>query len=211
MIDFDISLKSYCDDHGGVYNRYSDDIMMILPGSDAEALGARDFAVAEIRKHGNKLFIKDSKTSVVVYEESSNGQNFRHVAGAQGRNGLEYLGFRLDGRHIYIRDATISRLYRKIAGAIKAECATLIKRYPGKGATFLLTRFDYSRFFKRYGRVDDFDPADYSTWTFWTYARKAMKAFGTAGRPIPRQLRNYKMVVRTRVEKEIVRQLAKHI
>lgn len=156
-----------------------------------------------------KLLIKDAKTAVVVYEAAGGFQTHRAVVGRQGRNGLEYLGFRYDGREVWIRNSTLSRFYRKISGSIAAECAVLVRRYRGKSKAFILGQFKYHTFFQRYGRVENFDmEGDYKSWTFWTYARKATKAFGRAGRPIPRQLRRYKVIVKKRVQREIAERLA---
>jgi hypothetical protein len=208
LIDFDIALKSYCSSRGGIYYRYSDDILMLLPGSEREGSDAQKFTTNEIKKYGSKMLIKDAKTAIVVYESAGSQQTYRAIAGRQGRNGLEYLGFRYDGCEIWIRNSTLSRLYRKVSGSVAAECANLVGRYRGKSSAFMLERFEYGRFFQRYGRVEDFEfDDDYNSWTFWTYARKAMKVFGRAGRPIPHQLRNYKMVVRKRVQREIVKRL----
>lgn len=210
LIDFDETMKNYCEKRGGFYYRYSDDIIIILPGAESEGLMARDFATVEVMKHGRQVRIKESKTAGVVYENGPIGQTFRTIAKLHGKNGLEYLGFRYDGKKIFVRDSTISRLYRKIALAVKGECAATIKRYHGMDAAYVIDHFDYSGFFQRYGRVDDFDPeGPYKTWTFWTYARRAMKAFKASGSPIPRQLRRYKMVVRRRVAREVLRQLAR--
>lgn len=209
MLDFDAALQAYCDSRGGRYYRYSDDILMIIPGGAGQATAACDFAMQEIKSHGPKMVIKDTKTMALVYANVGADQTFTHVAGKQGKNGLEYLGFRYDGRRVHVRDATISRLYRKVASSVRAECAALIARYPGKSASFLVGRFNFTEFYQRYGRVDDFDPeGSYKTWTFWTYVRKAMTAFGNLGSPIPKQLKNYRRVVRRRVVDEIVKQLA---
>ena len=189
MLDFDVALKAYCDGRGGCYYRYSDDILMIIPGDAGEATAACDFASKEIRSHGPKMVIKNTKTRALVYARAGPDQTFTHIAGEQGKNGLEYLGFRYDGRWVHVRDATISRLYRKVASSVRAECATLIVRYPGKSASFLIGKFNFTQFYQRYGRVDDFSPEEsYKNWTFWTYVRKAMTAFGNLGSPIPKQL-----------------------
>lgn len=206
MIDFDIALDAYCRARGGVYFRYSDDVLMVIPGEIIAAEQARDFAMAEITRQGPKLRIKPSKTAVLRYmPDPKGGQVFTHISGEQGRNGLEYLGFRYDGKQVLLRDSTLSRLYRKVSASVHWAVTAHVARYPGKDAAFLEGQFDYSDFFQRYGRVDDFDEAsDYDTWTFWTYARKAMTAFGAKGRPIPRQLRRYKTIVRERVRRKIL-------
>ena len=205
MIDFDARMNTICQSMGGIYRRYSDDVLMVVPGGRVEAEGARNAVVAEISNHGAKLKIKDSKTAVLAFAISSDGRRrFEHVAGEQGKNGLEYLGFRFDGEEVWLRDATVSRLYRKISGSVRAAVGRLVKRYPGRDAVFIANAFDYGEFFQRYGRVDDFDPyGDVETWTFWTYAKKARAAFGPSARPIPMQLRRYKDIVKKRVQHRI--------
>lgn len=208
LIDFDTSLKAYVEPLGGTFYRYSDDIIIILPGDDAQAFDARDFAMDEIKKRGSQIVIKKSKTSVLKYYPTSLGQSFTKLDGEQGANGLEYLGFRYDGRFAYLRDTTLSRLYRKVTRSIRAEARALVRRYPGKNSTFIEGKFNHSEFMQRYGRVADFDSsASYDSWTFWTYARRAIEAFGPLGSPIGSQLKNYGTIVRTRMRHEIRRAL----
>ena len=204
LIDFDSALKAYVDAIGGAFFRYSDDIIIIIPGGEEEAVAARDFAMAEIMKHGSKIVIKPSKTSVLKYFPAPGGQGFVRLHGEQGRNGLEYLGFRYDGRAAYLRDTTLSRLYRKVTRSIRAEARALVRRYPGRDQAYIEGKFDAPKFMQRYGRVADFDQsASYDTWTFWTYAKRAIATFGPLGQPIGGQLANYGQIVRTRMKHEI--------
>ena len=209
LIDFDSALKAYVDSIGGVFFRYSDDIVIIIPGGETEAVAARDFAMAEITKHGPKIVIKASKTSVLKYFVAPGGQGFVRLHGEQGKNGLEYLGFRYDGRAAYLRDSTLSRLYRKVTRSIRAEARALVRRYPGEDQAYIEGKFDASKFMQRYGRVADFDPsASYDTWTFWTYAKRAIERFGPLGNPIGGQLKNYGRIVHTRMKNEIANALS---
>jgi len=204
LVDFDIALKNYVESVDGAFFRYSDDIIIIIPGGEAEAISSRDFAMAEITNHGPKILIKDSKASVLEYFSAPGGQDFRKIYGKQGANGLEYLGFRYDGRAVYLRDTTLSRLYRKVTGSIRAEARALVRRYPGKSQAYIEGKFNAAKFMQRYGRVADFDPsASYDTWTFWTYTKRAIEKFGPLGSPIARQLKNYRQIVRTRMKHEI--------
>ena len=210
LIDFDSAVKAYVDAIGGAFFRYSDDIIIIIPGGDAEAVAARDFAIAEIKKHGTKIVIKESKTSVLRYYPVPKGQAFVKLHGEQGENGLEYLGFRYDGKAAYLRDTTLSRLYRKVTRSIRAEARALVRRYPGKDQAYIESKFDAPKFMQRYGRVAEFDPsASYDTWTFWTYAKRAIETFGPLGQQIGGQLKNYGQIVRTRMTHEIADALAK--
>ncbi|MHC9419485.1 reverse transcriptase domain-containing protein [Sphingomonas citri] len=206
LIDFDSAVSEYVSGIGGVYYRYSDDVILILPGSDFEALQARNFAVAEIKRHGPKLEIKQSKTSVMLYTKLGGDQKFLQIDGSQGKNGLEYLGFRYDGHHVYLRDSTLSRLYRKVKRSARMEARSLASRYPNRDVDFVKSKYDAGRFLQRYGRVADFDSsAEYTDWTFWTYAKRAIRTFGSLGSPIGSQLRNYSLVSRQAVASEIDR------
>ena len=205
LLDFDIAMRDFCAVRGGVYYRYSDDVLILVPGGEIEGYEARDYACAEIAEQGARLKIKDAKTCLVVYTKDGNRQTAEAVGGYHGKNGLEYLGFRYDGRHVFIRDATLSRLYRKIASAVRGESLKTFRRYKGLGLAALQARFNYSSFFSRFGRVEDFDPHDHKTWTFLTYAQRSLLAFGPLGAPIRMQLRNFKRVVRRRVGRELAK------
>ncbi|CAN5902567.1 reverse transcriptase/maturase family protein [soil metagenome] len=211
LLDFDRVMKEYCESRGGFYLRYSDDLLLVVPGSDAEAFEICDFASREIVRHGPKLKIKEKKTAALVFEPDGSGaQKFRHVSGNLGFSGLEYLGFRYDGRGVSLRSSTLSNLYRKISGGVKAECYGLVARYPGKDLNFLMSRFNFPQFYQKYGRVRDFDPrSDVRKWTFWTYARRASRVFGKQGLQIPKQLRNYRRIVEQHVHRDLARFLTK--
>lgn len=204
LIDFDVVMEAYARNYGGCYFRYSDDLLLIVPGGAADGLKARDYAIAEITKFGSELRIKEQKTSIVTYEPDTNGQLYHtYVDGSQGRNGLEYLGFRFDGRRIYLRDSTVSAFYRKITIALRQETRAFVARYPGKDINFLIDQFNVETFISRFGRVEDFDPqAGHKEWTFWTYARRAASEFCLAGQPIYRQIRGHRELIRERLRKE---------
>jgi hypothetical protein len=162
-----------------------------------------------IKKFGQKLVIKEKKSSVFVFTTDGKVQTCKLVRGIQGKNGLEYLGFRFDGRKIFIRDSTLSNLYRKVARSARYEAVSLVRRYPGKGYKFLLKQFDYERLIRRFGRVKDFGELadDYRKWTFWTYARRAATILGPRGSSILRQLRMFRKNVRVRAVEELNRAL----
>jgi len=204
LIDFDTRMEAYARGRGGCYFRYSDDILMIIPGDAASGLSARDHAMAEITNFGPQIKIKPAKTSVLTYESDGNGHlAFALVDGSQGKNGLEYLGFRFDGRRVYLRDSTLSGFYRKITFALRHEARAFVARYPGKSIDFLIDTFNFEGFVARFGRVEDFDPhASHEDWTFWTYARRAAKEFGPVAQPIYHQVNGHRDLMRRRLREE---------
>lgn len=128
------------------------------------------------------------------------------VLGTAGANGLEYLGFRFDGRAVHLRDATLSNLYRIVTRAAVAYAIACRKRYPDKDSTAILNKINNQHFVEKFGRVDDFKELsdDYREGTFWNYARRCSELFGPDGKNIMRQLRQYNQVIRDKVTTKIV-------
>jgi Reverse transcriptase (RNA-dependent DNA polymerase) len=207
LLDFDRIAAGWAKDIGGNYYRYSDDILFIVPGDRSIGLAIMNRAQVLIKTFGAKLEIKESKSSILEFKASGDHQTFELVKGTQGKNGLEYLGFRFDGRHAYIRDSTLSNLYRKVARSARRAAIALARRYSDRSASDLAAIFDYDRLIKRFGRVEDFGEIqdDYKNWTFWTYTRRAASVFGSLGKPILGQLKQYRQNIRRRAESEIAK------
>ena len=214
LLDFDTEMADYARTRGGLYLRYSDDILFVVPGGAQAGTTARDHAMKRIEAFGSELKIKVEKCSVVRYWHNASGnQQFEHVGGAQGRNGLEYLGFRFDGRKVYLRDSTVTGFYRKISLAARSAAYSHgVARYQGKDIKFLVDHFDFEAFTKKFGRVEDFEEDDdYRTWTFWTYATRAAAAFGKRGLPILGQVKHHREKIRLRVTKAIEQAYCKNL
>ena len=208
LLEYDREMAKYARRKGGSYRRYSDDILFILPARTTDHAVVEAHASSRIRSFGSNLVIKSAKTSVVEFRRLSSGQIFCHQSGEQGANGLEYLGFRYDGTEVFIRDSTISRYFRKIAVAARAEASYLIKKYPGMTSVDLMERLNLSVLLQRWDRVKKFRAAkhDPKKWTFRTYAKRAAETFGN-GDVFLKQLSNTKSHLRSRVEKNLVRLL----
>ena len=211
LIDFDCLVAGWVRPLGGAYYRYSDDILPIAPGGETLGLELMERARSSISDFGKRLVIKESKSSVFVFERCGDHQTFRHICGTQGCAGLEYLGFRYDGRRVFLRDSSLSNLCRKVARAARREANACARRYPNKSAAELQSLFNYERLIKQFGRVEDFgeNQHEYQNWTFWTYARRAAAIFGPLGKPILRQLRRHRNLIRERADKELERAVAR--
>ncbi|MEO0612559.1 MAG: reverse transcriptase domain-containing protein [Pseudomonadota bacterium] len=201
LLEFDVALNEYAKERGGRYMRYSDDILLIVPGGSPEADKAEKFVVNEIRKFGKEIKIKEEKTCIVSFRRSSDQLTFDHIRGPQGKNGFEYLGFRFDGKQVFVRDSTISRLYRKVALSAKGVARGYVHAHPDKSANEILESFNYSDFSQRFSRVhpDELSPDDYGTWTFYSYLKRASETFGDKGSAILPQARNFKKIMKERI------------
>lgn len=191
LLEFDIKMAEYAARRGGFYRRYSDDILIIVPGDGRAGRAAREFASNLITQFGRQLKIKPEKSSTIKFVQCPSGGHRAERVGEKRRvDGLEYLGFRFDGKRIYLRDSTLSNLNRKIKRAARAVAHGLAARYPGRTADFVFRQLDLNAFMKKFGRVEDFEGnEDYALWTFWSYAKKAAQVFGPVGTQIFQQLK----------------------
>jgi hypothetical protein len=213
MLGFDAVLAEYARKQGGRYMRYSDDILLILPGESPEARAAIDFVTAEMCKHGPELRIKDAKTCVAQFQRAPGGLLFQHLKQKPDeatKNGFEYLGFRYDGRRVYIRDSTISRFYSKVAGAAKRDGHRHVDKNPILEADTLIDSFNFPLFSQRFSKVKKTNLTnDYRSWTFYSYLKRSAKAFGPKGGSILRQARGFDNFMKDRVRRAIISGVAK--
>lgn len=149
MLEADKIINDYICKHGGLYMRYSDDFIIILPVEEQEFRihykWIKSF-LASIKG----VILSPEKTQLFRYSNnlilSCNSMFEAEVS--DGKNILNFLGFSFDGREITIRDKTISkyyyRMYRKARnisdkGFIspcgnKISCKNLYDKYSVKGA-----------------------------------------------------------------------------
>lgn len=207
LLDFDRTVARWVADFGGAYYRYSDDILILVPGGKLEGFDLLTRTCKLIQDFGSELQIQEAKASLVVFESEGNHQRFELIHGKQGRNGLEYLGFRYDGQSVFLRDATLSNLYRKITRAANREASSAARRYPDKRGPEIRKLINFEELIRKFGRVEGFNERnpDFRNCTFWTYAMRAAKVFGSAGNPILHQLRNHRAILRRRLERAIDR------
>ncbi|MCI1592517.1 reverse transcriptase domain-containing protein [Heyndrickxia oleronia] len=115
LIHFDQKIKEWAQANQALYRRYCDDLILVIPVTDAspEVLAVfRDQIIQEIigyKSHG--LRIQEEKTKIRIY---SNGIILDEN---QQKSKLDYLGFVTDGQTIQIREKSLfkyySRAYRK--------------------------------------------------------------------------------------------------
>jgi hypothetical protein len=149
MLDFDKQINIYIQSKNGLYMRYCDDFIIILPITE-EAIFKKqfDFIRGIIRSIPN-INLQSDKTQIYEYdEEALFSRNDLIMGGGKKQIGhLHYLGFTFDGKVVTIRDKTISkyyyRMYRKLNNIVKSKgvtkkgniisCKELYEKYTIKG------------------------------------------------------------------------------
>lgn len=184
LFEFDQLMKAKADAMGGIYRRYSDDILFIIPGGLDEGRIVREEVQKAIGVHGEHLVIKREKTHVVAFERigdqlmpTDDADNLRHPIG------LEYLGFRFDGKRVWFRDSTVSKLRRRVRKLVKVEAYRWAHRYPNRSINELVDSFPVGKITPKVGRMDPLLREELlkkgkRTQSFWTYAQKAVDVFG---------------------------------
>lgn len=153
MLTADRKLHEYVSSFDGFYMRYSDDFIVIIPKSDMD-FSVHYKAIKNILNSVPRLELKDSKTKIFYFDNMSvkNCTNTFTGNGVNGKNIIEFLGFAFDGKHIRIRDKTISkyynRMYQKLRTIVKDQGITpynhrisgknLYRKYSYKGSRYYL-------------------------------------------------------------------------
>lgn len=149
MIDCDEKISALVRQYNGLYMRYSDDFVVVLPKSNQNEFIMQFKEIYSIIKNIDNLILQPDKTQIYEYNnsiiKSCNSLVFNDVPDTN--NIINYLGFIFDGNKITIRDKTVTkyyyRLYRKLKtirkqkGYIKGKrisCKEVYEKYSIKGA-----------------------------------------------------------------------------
>ncbi len=149
MLEVDRVMVDACDAIGGLYQRYSDDILVVCPPEkETEITAALKAAVL-----GHKLAIKDEKTDRAHFAPGHNET-------------FQYLGFNVSAKGAAIRPSSLARQWRKARRAIrKTEARGRDAVAKGK-ARHISTKRLRKRFWPTGAR------------NFSKYARRAASEFG---------------------------------
>lgn len=143
MIDFDKEIKHTVCESGGIYRRYSDDIIIVCPKGESEKL--RDLVIHKIGDVG--LTIEKSKTNLYHFTKKTSGIKCEHKESGT-KDVLKYLGFSFDGVHILIKNSSICKFYYKMYKSVRRSIYFAIHiNNDTRGKIFerhLITRFTYA-------------------------------------------------------------------
>lgn len=150
MLDFDKTVKNLVEEKQGLYMRYSDDFIIILPKVSLAQFKCQIYKLHDAIKSVPRLQLEPDKTQVFHYLHrqirSCNEDVLSDVK--NGNNFMNYLGFTFDGQVVTLRDKTISKyyykLYRKLKNIVKnngvtkngrrISCENVYIKYSIKGA-----------------------------------------------------------------------------
>ena len=161
MIEFDKMINEYSSKLRGIYRRYCDDFIMVIPiENEEQCKNHKKFVFEKINSIPN-LKISESKTKEYIYQD-------KILRWKEKRNlVLDYLGFEFNGGEVKIREKSISKFYYRLYKKIDI-CN---KKYSETGNKYL--RRGLYRNYSHLGAK----PSAKRNGNFITYANKAHKIF----------------------------------
>lgn len=102
LVDFDLAMKALADRHGALYQRYSDDVLMICEPACADQLAA----AVETALNLEALHLQNDKTIRLSFSGDE-------------RDNFQYLGYQLGLGPALIRPGSLSRQWRSVRRAIR--------------------------------------------------------------------------------------------
>ena len=139
MLPFDRKLKEFASSCGGFAQRYSDDILLIVPIEKCDEAKQLVFAAAEERR------LKVHRNSPKLEER----QFDRGCSAAPLPQPMQYLGLTFDGKNVRIRPQTWSRQCRKARSYIRRAADHALKSTHRNTAASLVHRPIYRKTFLR--------------------------------------------------------------
>ena len=153
MIKFDKDIKRYVICKGGIYMRYSDDFIIVLPYErDAEIADFTSYIFSYVESMKGLIDLQKEKTSCYTYKDEV-------IYEGDQPSSINYLGFLFDGKSIRIRPRAITKYYYRMRR--KAHTIGRSNWTSSKGR-----RISAKELYSIYSRNDEKQ-------TFIDYARKA--------------------------------------
>lgn len=165
-IDFDKKMKEISDQNVGMYKRYSDDFILILPKSSSFSINKNKILELEdeIISLANLYGLELNKTKTGIYEYVD--EKIYNVK-TNKKTTLDYLGFIFNGKEVNIRGRSIYKYYRKAYQAI--DYAKKVKKRKK------LDQIPYKR--EIYRLYTDYGLYDNTYGNFISYAKRSQKIF----------------------------------
>ncbi|MDC0584432.1 reverse transcriptase domain-containing protein [Bacteroidales bacterium] len=183
LLHFDKTISDFLKSNGGIYRRYSDDMVVVCPMSIKFELAK--LVHKEIDKY--KLKIQQSKTQIFHFKRETSklvcGQEYDGII--NWNKNFMYLGFEFDGQHVLLKSASLSGYYRKMKRFIhRAKRFSKYKNINNSGEIFkqrIFKKFSYkgakrTRKYLWNEKENKFEKSESYNWgNFLSYTKKAAK------------------------------------
>lgn len=119
LLHFDKLINEFVTSVGGIYRRYSDDMIVVCPLNEKANL--IQIVYSEIKKY--KLEIQPTKTQIFQFKYESGklqcGEEYQNGNFINWHKNFIYLGFEFDGQTVLLKSASLSGYYRKMKRGVR--------------------------------------------------------------------------------------------
>ncbi|HAN09481.1 MAG TPA: hypothetical protein DCP90_02595 [Clostridiales bacterium] len=200
MIDFDRKINNLITTIKGIYRRYSDDFVMVIPKNECSNIIELWKIVSNIINDIQGLELQNEKTQVysVENEKLTNCNDLLFEECPNENSIINYLGFSFNGMNIRIRDKTIIKYYYRMRRRIRklnqttnrSKAIALLHQVYEKYST---TGFNRRRDKKIRGN-------------FLTYVNRAQEVFGE-NEPISSKTDNHLEIINRKIDKDRLKRI----
>lgn len=169
MVDFDEMMKEYVKRHRGLYKRYSDDFVLIIPVEKISQSVEHRLIINDLIKKIPQLKLSKEKVEEYHWDAISTFK-LKKIDENQSAT-MNYLGFSFDGALVRIRDKSLFKFYNRAYKKVEIVNKHLGKMSWRKHKRDLLDRYTY---------LGDVPSGKYKNSNFLTYARRAANIFDSS-------------------------------
>lgn len=137
MIDVDRRMAALARDRGGIYLRYSDDILLLCKPEHCDEMRT----ALEAAMTNAKLELHDGPGKCSICRFTRNGSGILECD-----RPLQYLGFTFDGQKVRIRSQTVAKFLRRMRKAVRRERHLAHVRAKKGGEMRMRRKLLYSRY-----------------------------------------------------------------
>lgn len=181
MIKFDKLVNDLITSNNGIYRRYSDDIIIIIPSlSQGMEIYSK---VMQIKDSIPRLELSPDKTKCFIKNRDNiSSIDLKTKKVIKDKTTIDYLGFSYDGKCVKIREKTVSKYYRKMYSRIKTINKWTIKTGNNIGR---------KRLYKQYSYLGK-KTKDVKKGNFLTYVDRSQREYGDLGKMDEQVKRSWK-------------------
>lgn len=205
LLDFDKGIATFVDKKNGLYRRYCDDVIIIVPLKETNEIEKETENVIDAIKtcveyhkaNIPNLAISEAKTHIYRYKDGSVKKADNNKNGHEELTFVDYLGFTFNGKIIKIREKSITNYYRKLNKRIKS-----LNLYSNRYDRNVYLR----KFYKQYTHLGANEKGlskkgKKRHGNFITYAKRANDVFGEQS-GISNQIKNHWRIIHKKLIKK---------
>jgi len=179
-MDFDKKVNQLADEHNGIYRRYSDDFILVIP----KYSNKKEFTFQQMLEFKNKLYQYAEEDELEISEEKTHTykrENDKicefHENSYFEKSKLDYLGFVYNGKDISIRQRSIEKFYSNMKKLVKKAKYKLRTNSKKENRKSILKRIPYRN--SIYGLYTDKGFKNNKCTNFIEYVKRSQRIFDT--------------------------------